>query len=186
MIAPYPRVFSPMHYPCIRVDSLLSTREYTAPVHSTGSHPNTSLLRARWTPARILRPSHIHHGRYMPGQLSPAACGATSMLSACTLRVERPRRTAVHFFPHTRPPDTLSHPLDRGAAVEYQGPLVNTYSSLALSSMPGNKRCTGRSRHPPGSAMMARSRDDAASEIASVADARDMSTSLAREGSGDF
>jgi hypothetical protein len=36
-----------------------------------------------------------------------------------------------------------------------------------------------------GSAV-ARPRDDEASEIASVADARDMSTSLAREGSGDF
>jgi len=34
--------------------------------------------------------------------------------------------------------------------------------------------------------MMARSRDDAASEIASVDGARDMSASFAREGSGDF
>ena len=176
-----------MHSPCIRVGSLLSAREYTAPIHSTGSHPNTSLLRARWTPARILRPSHIHHGRYMPGQLSPAACGATSMLSACTLRVERPRRNAVHFFPHTRPPDTLSHPLDRGSAVEYQGPLVNTYFSLVLSSMPKAKQRRSY-RRPPGAAMMARSRDDAASEIetASVDGARDMSTSFAREGSGDL
>ena len=141
LIAPYPRAFSPMHYPCIRVDSLLSTREYTAPIHSTGSHPNTSLLRACWTPARILRLSHI--GRQIPGvQLLPQAVrGATSMRSACTLRVERPRRIAVHFFPHTRPPDTHSHlsqqhtthPLDRGAAVEYQGPLVNTYFSLVLT-----------------------------------------------------
>jgi len=121
----------------------------------------------------------------MPGQLLPAACGATSMRSACTLRVERHRRTAVHLFPHTRPPDTLSHPLDRGAAVEYQGPLVNTYFSLVLSSMPKQRRGY---RRPPGDAMMARSRDDAASEIetASVDGARDMSTSFAREGSGDF
>jgi hypothetical protein len=227
-----------MHSPCIRVDSLLSAREYTAPIHTTGLHPHTSLLRARWTPACILRPSYIHHGRNMPGQLLPAACGATSMRSACTLNAERPRRTAVHFFPHTRPPDTcyntslsiqtspllplrfrstrvlatqasvcwraqstvdslffidvptnlgprsfhawpvrrcsghrsthvlqllqpglpkstnpypisrdldpgmsssdntLSHPLDSGAAVEYQGPLVNTYFSIVLSSMP--------------------------------------------------
>ena len=72
----------------------------------------------------------------MPGQLLLAACDATSMRSACTLRVERPRRNAVHFFPHTRPPDTHSHlsqphttpPLDSGAAVEYQGPLANSYS----------------------------------------------------------
>ena len=77
----------------------------------------------------------------MPGQLLLAACGATSMRSACTLRVERPRRNAVHFFPHTRPPDTHSHlsqqhtthPLACGAAVEYQGPLVNTYFSLVLT-----------------------------------------------------
>ena len=118
-----------MHYPCIRVDSLLSAREYTAPIHSTGSYPNTSMMRACWTLARILRRSYIHHGGYMPGQLLLAACGATSMRSACTLRVERPRRNAVHFFPHTRPPDTHSHlsqppttpPLDSGAAVEYQG-----------------------------------------------------------------
>jgi hypothetical protein len=159
-----------MHSPCIRDDGLLSAREYTAPIHSPDSHPNTSLLRARWTPARILRPSHI--GRHIPGtQLLPQAVrGATSTRSACTMRVESPRRTAAHFFPHTRPPDTHSHlpqqhttpPLDR-AAVEYQGPLVNTYSSLVLSSMPG-KRSSNRSRHQPGSAMMAQSRDDAASE----------------------
>ena len=101
--------FLPMHYPCIRVDSLLSAREYTAPIHSTGSYPNTSMMRACWTLARILRRSYIHHGGYMPGQLLLAACGATSMRSACTLRVERPRRNAVHFFPHTRPPDTHEH-----------------------------------------------------------------------------
>ncbi len=184
---------------CIHVDSLLSAREYTAPIHSTGSHPHTSLLRACWTPARILRCSHI--GRQIPGaQLLPQAVrGATSTRSACTLRVESLRRTAVHFFPHTRPQDTHSHlsqqhttpPLDRGAAVEYQGPLVNTYSSLALSSMPGNRqwRNSRRVETPPrDAAMMARSRDDAASEIetASVDCARDMSTSFAREGSGDF
>ena len=111
-----------------------------APIPSPGSHPNTSLLRARWTPARILRLSHIHHGRSIPGQLMPAACGATSVRSACTLGAERPRRTAVHIFPHTRPPDTHSHlspqhhtpPLDRGAAVEYQGPLVNPYCTSDL------------------------------------------------------
>ena len=98
-----------MHSPCIRVDSLLSVREYTAPIHSTSSHPNTSLLRARWTPARVLRQSHI--GRQIPGAhlLTQAVRGATSTRSACTLRVERPRRTVVHFFPHPRPPDTHSH-----------------------------------------------------------------------------
>jgi len=184
-----------MHCPCIRVDGLPSAREYTAPIHSTGSHPNTSLLRARWTPACTLRRSHI--GRYIPGaQLLPQAVrGATSTRSACTLRVERPRRTAVHFFPHTRPPDTHSHlsqlhntpPLDCGAALEYQGSLANVYFSLVLSSMPRAKKRSGY-RRPPGAAELARSRDDAASEIehASVDGARDMSTSFAREGSGDF
>ena len=53
--------------------------------------------------------------------------------------------------------------------------------------MPGKQRRAGRSHHrPPGSAMMARPRDDEASEIASVDGAGAMSTSLAREGSGDF
>ena len=173
-----------MHSTCIRVDSLLSAREYTAPIHSTGSHPNTSLLRACWTPARTLRRSHT--GRHIPG-------GAASTRSACTLRVERPRRTAVHFFPHTRPPDTHSHlsqppttpPLDCGAALEYPGSLANIYFLLVLSSMP--KKRSGY-RRPHGAATMARSRDDAASEIetASVDGARDMSTSFAREGSGDL
>ena len=184
-----------MHYPCIRVDSLLPAREYTAPIHSTGSHPNTSLLRACWTPARTLR--HSHTRRHIPGAqpLPHAVRGATSTCSACTLRVERPRRTAVHFFPHTRPPDTHSHlsqphttpPLDCGAAVEYQGSLANIYFLLVLSSMPRAKKRSGY-RRPPGAAEMARSRDDAASEIehASVDGARDMSTSFAREVSGDF
>ena len=124
-------------------------RKYTTPIHSPGSHPNTSLLRARWTPARIMRLSHIKYGRLIPGaQLLPAACGATSAHSSCKLIAERPRRTAVHFFPHTRPPDTHSHfsqqhttpSLESGAAFEYQGSLVNTYFSLVLSTMPGKQR----------------------------------------------
>jgi len=58
--------------------------------------------------------------------------------------------------------------------------------------MPGNRQRRNsrrvETRPPRGSAMMARSRDDAASEIetALVDGARDMSTSFAREGSGDF
>ena len=110
-------------------------------------------MRACWTLARILSVSHIHHGRSIPGQLMPGACCATSMRSACTLRIEHPRRTVVHFFPHTRPPDTPSHPLDCRAAVEYQGPLVNTYFSLVLSSMPKAKQRRSY-RRPPGAAMM--------------------------------
>ena len=52
-----------------------------------------------------------------------------------------------------------------------------------LSSMPKKRRS---SRHPRGSAMMALPRDDAASETASVDGDRDISTSFAREGSGDL
>ncbi len=150
--------FSPMHHKCIHVDSLLSAREYTAPIHSTGSHPNTSLLRACWTSTRKLRRSHL--GRQIPGaQLLPqAVLGATSTRSACTLRVERPRRIAVHFFPHTRPPDTHSHlsqqhdthPLDRGAAVEYQGPGEHLLFACSDQGMPKSKRRGGYSHRPPG------------------------------------
>jgi hypothetical protein len=128
-----------MHSPCIRVDGFLSACEYTSRIPSTGSHPNTSLLCSHWTPTRTLRLSHIR---------------ATSARSACTLCAELPRRTAVHFFPHTRPPDTHSHlsqqhttpSLDCGAAFEYQGSLVNTYFSLVLSSMPGRQCRAGNQR----------------------------------------
>jgi hypothetical protein len=53
--------------------------------------------------------------------------------------------------------------------------------------MPNSKRRGGFRRRPLGVAMMARSRDDAASEIetASIDGDRNMSTSFAREGSGD-
>ncbi len=137
----------------------------------------------------------LDHALLFARSLLPAACDATSARSACTLRAESPRRTAVHFFPHTRPPDTHSHlsqqhttpSLDSRSVFEYQGSLVNTYFSLVLTSMPGKQRRAGRSHHrPPGSAMMACPRDDEASEIASVDGTRDMSTSFAREGSGDF
>mgnify|MGYP000657389161 CR=1 FL=1 len=142
-----------MHSLCIYVD--LSAREYTAPIHSPGSHPNTSMMRACWTLARILRPSHIHHGRSIPGQLMPAACCATSMRSACTLRIERPRRTAVHFFPHTRPPDTHAHSSPQhstfthtlvvgDACLVYQRLLVNSYCTSDL--------CRPRERTRPPSA----------------------------------
>ena len=132
-----------MHSLCIYVDGFLSAREYTAPIHSPGSHPNTSMMCACWTLVRILRPSHIHHGRSIPGQLMPAACGATSVRSACTLGTERPRRTAVHIFPHTRPPDThahsspqhstFTHTLAVGDACQvYQRLLVNSYCTSDL------------------------------------------------------
>ena len=154
-----------MHSPCIYVDGFLSALEYTAPIHSPSSHPNTSLLRARWTPARILRPSHIHHGS--TEQLMPAVCGETSVRSACTLRAERPRRTAAHFFPHTRPPDTPSHfsqqhhtsthSLKTGAACEqhalqqeaWKGPVQRLTPWLSRgppSRRRGQRDCLGRRR----------------------------------------
>ena len=121
-----------MHYPCIRVDSLLSAREYTAPIHSTGSHPNTSMMRACWTLARI------------PSLLADYGSGpATSAYGSCKPYAARPRRTAAHFFPHTRPPDThahsspqhstFTHTLAVGDACQvYQRLLVNSYCTSDL------------------------------------------------------
>ena len=40
----------------------------------------------------------------------------------------RPNSFALHFFPLTRPPDIETR-------LEFQGPLVNTYSSLDLRSI---------------------------------------------------
>jgi hypothetical protein len=128
-----------MHSLCIRVDILLS-----AQVHHT--HTLSRLAPEHFSATRTLDArTHTvplaHRTPHSRPQLLPHAVrGATSTHSACTLRVERPRRTAVHFFPHTRPPDTHSHlspqhhtpPLDRGAAVEYQGPLVNPYCTSDL------------------------------------------------------
>jgi hypothetical protein len=48
---------------------------------------------------------------------------AYSAHSSCGLRAVRLSSLALHFFPHTRPPDIV-------ARLEYQGSLVNTYSSL--------------------------------------------------------
>jgi len=190
-----------MYSPCIRVDSFLSVREYTAPIHSTSPHPNTSLLRVCWTPARILRLSHLKYRRSIPGtQLLQAVRGATSACTSCKMGAVLPRRTAVHFFPHTRPPDTHSHlsqqhttpSLESGAAFEYQGSLVNTYFSLVLSSMPGKQQRGRHTQHRPrpGPAVVRpRVVDntlDEASDIASVDGARDMSTSFARGGSVGF
>ena len=147
-----------MHSPCVRVDGFLSAREYTSPIHSTGPHPNTSLLRVRWTPARILRLSHTC-GRSVPDvQLLPAARGATSAHSSCKPCPVLPRRTAVHFFPHTRPQDTdthahsspqyntFTHALDVGSAcLAYQRLLVNSYCTFDLC------RPRGRDRPPSAS-----------------------------------
>jgi hypothetical protein len=70
-------------------------RTQNAHMHSTVSQPNTSMLRARWTLARI------------PRLLATYEFGtATSAHGSCKPCVVGPRRIAAHFFPHTRPPDT--------------------------------------------------------------------------------
>ena len=145
----------PMHSPCISVDSLLSACECPAPIHSTGPHPNTSMMCVCWTLVRI------------PRLLGPYG----SAHGSCKPCAVRPRRIAAHFFPHTRPPDTHAHSSPQhstfthtlavaspqyttftltlasveAACLEYWGFLVNTYSSLALRSMGGN----GRHRKQP-------------------------------------
>ena len=64
-------------------------------MHSTVSQPNTSMMRARWTLARIPRLLATYEfGTPTPAQGSCKPCAA------------RPRSIAAHFFPHTRPPDT--------------------------------------------------------------------------------
>jgi len=69
---------------------------------------------------------------------------------------------------------------------------VNTYFSLVLSSMPCNKKRGHRTQHGPRPApavvnpCAVDNTLDEANDIASVDSARDLSTSFAREGSGDF
>ena len=124
-----------MHSPCISVDSLLSACEYPAPIHSTGPHPNTSMMRACWTLACI------------PRLLAAYGSGpATSAYGSCKPYAVRPRRLAAHFFPHTRPPDphphflpqhtahtTFIHTLAIGdACLVYQRLLVNSYCTSDL------------------------------------------------------
>jgi hypothetical protein len=85
------------------------------------SHPHTTLLRAFWTSARI--PRFAVHGLYLTS-------GTTySAHNSCGLLAVRLSSLALHFFPHTRPPDIV-------ARLEYQGSLVNNYSSLDLCSIP--------------------------------------------------
>jgi hypothetical protein len=100
-----PLALHPMHSPCISVDSLLSACEYPAPIHSTGPHPNTSMMRACWTLACI------------PRLLAAYGSGpATSAYGSCKPCAVRPRRLAAHFFPHTRPPDPHPHFLPQHTA----------------------------------------------------------------------
>ena len=73
------------------------------------SHPHTTLLRTLWTSARILRLAA--HG------LNLTSGTAYSALSSCGLLAVRPSSLALHFFPHTRPPDIA-------ARLEYQGTLT--------------------------------------------------------------
>ena len=145
-----------MHSPCISEDSFLSACEYTAPIHSTCQPPNTSLLRVRWTPAHILHLSYTN-GCHIPGkQLLQVARGATSTRSSCKLCSVQQKRTASHFFPHTRPPDThlqfspphttFTHALEVGAAcLAYQRLLVNSYCTFDPC------RPRGRARPPSAS-----------------------------------
>jgi hypothetical protein len=88
------------------------------------SHPHTTLLRALWTSERI--PRFAAHG------LNLTSATAYSAHSSCGLRAVRPSSLALHFFPHTRPPDIA-------ARLEYQGSLVNTYSCLDLRSIPRHR-----------------------------------------------
>ena len=62
----------------------------------------------------------------LPGPVDPAH-------STCILRVPRPSRSAVYFFPHTRPPDIQ-------VGLEYLGSLVNTYFSSGLRRIPQRTR----------------------------------------------
>jgi hypothetical protein len=91
---------------------------------SITSPPHTTLLRAFWTSARI--PRFAAHGLYLTSGT------AYSDHSSCGLRAVRPSSLALHFFPHTRPPDIA-------VRLEYQGSLVNTYSSLDLHSIPRHR-----------------------------------------------
>jgi hypothetical protein len=67
------------------------------------SHPHTTLLRTLWTSERI--PRLATHG------LNLISCTAYSALSSCGLSAVRPSSLALHFFPHTRPPDIAAHHL---------------------------------------------------------------------------
>jgi hypothetical protein len=88
------------------------------------SHPHTTLLCAFLTSARI--PRLATHGLYLTSGT------AYSARSSCGMRAVRPSSLALHFSPHTRPPDIA-------ARLEYQGSLVNTYSSLDLRSIPRHR-----------------------------------------------
>ena len=151
-------------------------------MHSIISQPHTSLLRACWTLARI---PHLlaTHGLHL------ITCTATSAHGSCELRTVRLRRFAVfHFFPHLRPPDT--HALEVGAAcLEYQGSLVNTYSSLVLRNMPKQQRARHSYRPDPAVARPQAGLDllgdntlDEDDARASDDDARDTSMSSSRGG----
>ena len=117
----------------------------TAPLHSTVSQPNTSMMRACWTLAHI------------PRLLATYGSGtATLAHGSCSPCVVRPRRNAAHFFPHTRPPDThiqfspqhptFTHALEVGdACLAYQRLLVNSYCTFDPC------RPRGRARPPSAS-----------------------------------
>jgi hypothetical protein len=83
------------------------------------SHPHTTLLRTLWTSARI--PRFAAHG------LNLTSGTAYSAHSSCGLRAVRLSSLALHFPPHTRPPDIC---------IESPDKLVNSYCYLELRSSP--------------------------------------------------
>jgi hypothetical protein len=81
------------------------------------SHPHTTLLRALWTSARI--------PRLATHDLNLTSGTAYSVHNSCGLRVVRLSSLALHFPPHTRPPDICIASPDM---------LVNSYCYLELRS----------------------------------------------------
>jgi hypothetical protein len=109
------------------------------------SHPDTTLLRVFWTSARI--PRFAAHCLYL------TSWTAYSVHSSCGLFAVRPSSLALHFFPHTHPPDIT-------ARLEYQGSLVNTYSSLDLRSIPRHR--------PHAKRVLVLTRSDASVDLSGV------------------
>ena len=137
-----------MHSLYISVDSLLSAREYTAPIHSPGSHPNTSLLRARWTPARMTPLAHrTPHSWHTASATSCAWCDFDTQRLHAARRAPKkncstllsPYHTTGHtctLFSQQHP--TFTHVGD--ACLVYQRLLVNSYCTSDLCRLHGLAR----------------------------------------------
>jgi hypothetical protein len=83
------------------------------------SHPHTTLMHALWTSERI--PRFAAHG------LNLTSSTAYSAHISCCLRAVRLNSLALHFDPHTRPPDICITSPDM---------LVKSYHYLELRSSP--------------------------------------------------